>query len=99
MLITVMFHPTCLCAGKRMAETEDPHEDIKRVRVVTRPFERAVFIDCTWNQTRNIIQDERLRGRFLHRFVFIATSSVVFQTYFVQPEVILGPLLLTSSYF
>jgi len=26
------------------------------------PFSRAVFIDCTWNQTRKIFNDERLKG-------------------------------------
>ncbi|KAL8584976.1 hypothetical protein ACOMHN_043612 [Nucella lapillus] len=51
-------------SGKRQAEGSDTEESSppeKRQRTVLRPFERAVFIDCTWNQTRNIIQDERLK--------------------------------------
>nr|KAG5702424.1 hypothetical protein BaRGS_027511 [Batillaria attramentaria] len=48
-------------SGKRMADSQMPQTAEKRMRVVTPPFERAVFIDCTWNQTKNIIQDERLK--------------------------------------
>lgn len=50
--------------GKRQAEvldTEGVCLQEKRRRTVSQPFERAVFIDCTWNQTKNIIQDERLK--------------------------------------
>ncbi|PVD38006.1 hypothetical protein C0Q70_00611 [Pomacea canaliculata] len=45
--------------GKPVAESHIQRED-KPVRLSV-PFERAVFIDCTWNQTKNIIQDERLK--------------------------------------
>ena len=63
-----------------MAETqEDPHEDTKRVRVACRPFERAVFIDCTWNQTRNIIQDERLKGRFCADLILLLSCPEYFR--------------------
>lgn len=47
--------------GKPVAESHIQRED-KPVRLSV-PFERAVFIDCTWNQTKNIIQDERLKGK------------------------------------
>ena len=63
-----------------MAETqEDQHEDTKRVRVACRPFERAVFIDCTWNQTRNIIQDERLKGRFCADLILLLSCPEYFR--------------------
>lgn len=48
-------------SGKRMTGSQVSQTGEKRMRVVIQPFERAVFIDCTWNQTKNIIQDERLK--------------------------------------
>lgn len=26
------------------------------------PFDRVVLIDCTWNQVKKIVMDERIRG-------------------------------------
>lgn len=53
-------------SGKRMADSENEEGDTKRIRSDRGlPFERAIFIDCTWNQTKTIIQDERLKD--LHR--------------------------------
>ncbi|XP_070187118.1 tRNA-uridine aminocarboxypropyltransferase 1-like isoform X2 [Littorina saxatilis] len=61
-LQTVLCQPQDLNnSGKRMAESQEDLVDVKRMRIVTPPFERAVFIDCTWNQTKNIITDERLK--------------------------------------
>lgn len=28
------------------------------------PFEKVVFIDATWNQTHNIVTDERLKSKY-----------------------------------
>ncbi|GFN86943.1 Dtw domain-containing protein 1-like, partial [Plakobranchus ocellatus] len=33
---------------------------LKKCRML--PFKKVVFIDSTWNQTRNIVHDERLKG-------------------------------------
>ena len=60
-------------AGKRAAENEDAEVGKKCMRVINPPFERAVFIDCTWNQTRNIMQDERLKG--IHMLDWLPYSS------------------------
>lgn len=39
-----------------------PHEpDVKRTKQHL-PFTRAVFIDCTWNQTKKLHNDERVKG-------------------------------------
>ncbi|XP_076458311.1 tRNA-uridine aminocarboxypropyltransferase 1-like isoform X2 [Babylonia areolata] len=57
-------HDNKISLGKRQADgknTEDTCPVEKRKCTVHHSFERAVFIDCTWNQTRNIIQDERLK--------------------------------------
>uniref|UniRef100_UPI00358E3767 tRNA-uridine aminocarboxypropyltransferase 1 isoform X2 n=1 Tax=Myxine glutinosa TaxID=7769 RepID=UPI00358E3767 len=50
-------------AAKRMKclHGSQPIPGEKKVAGVA-PFERAVFIDCTWNQTNKIILDERLQG-------------------------------------
>ena len=54
------------------AETESPLDSNKSEMSVKRtvtdngrvslPIDRVVFIDSTWNQTRSICQDERLKG-------------------------------------
>jgi hypothetical protein len=55
----------CCFSGKRMAESEELEDGAKRLRSSpSTSFERAVFIDCTWNQTKTIIKDERLKGLF-----------------------------------
>lgn len=33
------------------------------------PFTKAVFIDCTWNQTRTIYNDERMKGTVIYRLL------------------------------
>ena len=61
--------------GVNEAETESPLEVLDSNKGVTSvkrrvtdnsgaclPIDRVVFIDSTWNQTRSICQDERLKG-------------------------------------
>lgn len=48
-------------SGKRMADGQTLESQEKKIRVVTPPFERAVFIDCAWNQSKTIVHDDRLK--------------------------------------
>ncbi len=53
-----------LATGKRKAEYDaGPSLKKPNTGVKIAPFDRVVFIDSTWNQTKKIFMDERLRGR------------------------------------
>ena len=51
--------------GKRKLEVCTEERQAVRRRKMAAPFTRAVFIDSTWNQTRKISADERLKGNFI----------------------------------
>ncbi|KAI8794394.1 DTW domain-containing protein 1 isoform X2 [Biomphalaria glabrata] len=46
----------------REEETEQTKGENKLTDAKSLPFERVVFIDSTWNQTNNIVTDERLKN-------------------------------------
>lgn len=48
-------------------EEDRPNEKKRRLnrKVYKCPFNRVVFIDSTWNQTKKIYLDERLKGKYL----------------------------------
>ncbi|XP_076442146.1 uncharacterized protein LOC143281087 [Babylonia areolata] len=48
-------------SGKRMVDSQESDQEVKPMLVVNPPFERAVFVDSPWNQTKDIIQDDRLK--------------------------------------
>ncbi|KAL8576628.1 hypothetical protein ACOMHN_025103 [Nucella lapillus] len=48
-------------SGNGMADTQESGREQKPGISVNPPFERAVFIDCPWNQTKTIIEDDRLK--------------------------------------
>ncbi|XP_076035843.1 tRNA-uridine aminocarboxypropyltransferase 1 [Oratosquilla oratoria] len=41
-------------------ETSEKEPSTKKAKIL--PFEKVVFIDCTWNQTKRIYCDERIKG-------------------------------------
>lgn len=53
-------------AGDKCVKDEEKdaigHKGLEMVKVAGCPLERVVFIDSTWNQTRTICNDERLKG-------------------------------------
>lgn len=63
--------PVCKKAKRDTASNEklelqntNTEKSYTKSRTVSEPpFDRAVFIDCTWNQTKSICKDERLKGK------------------------------------
>ncbi|XP_027227661.1 tRNA-uridine aminocarboxypropyltransferase 1 [Penaeus vannamei] len=49
---------TCL---EKQTHRQSQEPEVKRTKPQL-PFTRALFIDCTWNQTRKIYNDERVQG-------------------------------------
>lgn len=71
---------------KRKAEdTEGEKSKKQKILSGEPPFERAIFIDSTWKQTKGIIADDRLKG--------IIFFSRVYPTYFFKERCMLILLL------
>lgn len=58
---------------RKAEETEGEKTKKQKTSIREPPFERAVFIDSTWKQTKGIIADDRLKGiiyvRALYRYI------------------------------
>lgn len=50
---------------RKAEETEGEKTKKQKTSIREPPFERAVFIDSTWKQTKGIIADDRLKGIIL----------------------------------
>lgn len=47
---------------RKTGDTEGEKSKKQKISSGEPPFERAIFIDSTWNQTKGIIADDRLKG-------------------------------------
>lgn len=78
---------------KRKAEdTEGEKSKKQKISSGEPPFERAIFIDSTWKQTKGIIADDRLKGIIFYR-VYKYVTIYKYPTYFLKERCMLILLL------